>query len=120
MTFKNHGCCGHIFAGLDGVRALQLAHGFGPDDVVKVHIGGYSATKDVCDRPVVNTEQEARFLPVHGGRHAGAGRRADRGLRGRRASPIRASAQMPKVSVSMDPELADAYPGSAPPRCGSP
>jgi 2-methylcitrate dehydratase PrpD len=57
MTFKNHGCCGHIFAGLDAVRALQLEHGFTADDVAKVHVGGYTATKDVCDRPMVNTEQ---------------------------------------------------------------
>lgn len=112
MTFKNHGCCGHIFAGLDGVRELQLKHGFGPDEVAKVHIGGYSATKDVCDRPQVSTEQEARFsaqytvgaMLVLGGVRIAAF--APEAL----ANP-RIRAQMPKVSVSMDPELADAYPG---------
>src|SRR5829696_7176731 len=51
MTFKNHGCCGHIFAGLDAVADLRAEHGFGPDDVEAVHLGGYGPTKEVCDRP---------------------------------------------------------------------
>jgi 2-methylcitrate dehydratase PrpD len=112
MTFKNHGCCGHIFAGLDGVRALQLANSFSADDVAKVHIGGYSATKDVCDRPSVNSEQEARFsaqytvgaMLVLGGVRVAAFEPANLNNPAIRAV-------MPKVSVSMDPELADAYPG---------
>ena len=61
MTFKNHGCCGHIFAGLDAVAELRAEHGFGPDDIEAIHLGGYGPTKDVCDRPEVGTEQEARF-----------------------------------------------------------
>ncbi len=112
ITFKNHGCCGHIFAGLDAVRDLQLEHGFTAEDVAKIHLGGYSATKDVCDRPVVTTEQEARFsaqycigaMLVLGGVRLAAfapAAMADPAIR----------AVMPKVSVSLDPELADAYPG---------
>ena len=33
MTFKNHGCCGHIFAALDAVRDLKSEIGFGAADV---------------------------------------------------------------------------------------
>jgi 2-methylcitrate dehydratase PrpD len=112
MTFKNHGCCGHIFAGLDAVRDLQLEHGFGAEDVARIHLGGYSATKEVCDRPVVHTEQEARFsaqycigaMLVLGGVRLAAF--APESL----ADP-RIRAVMPKVSVSLDPELAADYPG---------
>lgn len=61
MTFKNHGCCGHIFAALDAVAELQREHGFGAEDVAAVAVGGYRATKEVCDRPQAATEQDCRF-----------------------------------------------------------
>ncbi|WP_137176630.1 MmgE/PrpD family protein [Roseomonas sp. AR75] len=111
MTFKNHGCCGHIFAGLDGLRELQRQAGFGADDVEAIHVGGYGPTKDICDRPDAATEQEARFsmqycaaalLRLGGVRLAAFApeRLADPAIR----------ALMPRVTVSLDPELADAYP----------
>ena len=112
MTFKNHGCCGHIFAALDAVRDLQAEHGFTAADVAKIHVGGYGPTKSICDRPVIGTEQEARFsvqytigaLLVLGGVRIAAF--APENL----VNPaIRAI--MPKVTVELDPELADAYPG---------
>ena len=61
MTFKNHGCCGHIFAGLDAVAACARSTASAPEDVEGIHLGGYGPTKEVCDRPEVGTEQEARF-----------------------------------------------------------
>ena len=112
MTFKNHGCCGHIFAALDAVRELQREHGFAAADVAKLHVGGYGPTKNICDRPDARTEQEARFsvqytvaaLLILGGVRIAAFTPENL------ANPaIRAI--MPKVTVSLDPELADAYPG---------
>jgi len=112
MTFKNHGCCGHIFAGLDALRDLQAEHGFAADDVARIHLGGYSATKDVCDRPAVRTEQEARFsaqyclaaMLVLGGVRIAA-------FEPENLSNPTIRALMPRITVSLDPELADAYPG---------
>jgi 2-methylcitrate dehydratase PrpD len=112
MTFKNHGCCGHIFAGLDALAALQAGHGFRREEVEAVHLGGYGPTKDVCDRPLVRTAQEARFsaqyclgaLLVLGGVRLAAFEPAAL------ADP-RIREEMGKVTVSLDPELADAYPG---------
>jgi 2-methylcitrate dehydratase PrpD len=111
MTFKNHGCCGHIFAGLDALDALRAEHGFGAEDVEAIQLGGYGPTKEVCDRPVVRTAQEARFsaqyclgaLLVLGGVRLAAFE--DAAL----ADP-RIRAMMPRVGVSLDPELATAYP----------
>ncbi len=111
MTFKNHGCCGHIFAALDAVRDLHLEHGFTPEDVVAVAVGGYKATKDVCDRPDARTEQDCRFstqftvatMLLHGGVRLAAfeaPRLADPAIR----------ALMAKVTVSLDPECAAAFP----------
>ncbi|MGG5885671.1 MmgE/PrpD family protein [Falsiroseomonas sp. HC035] len=111
MTFKNHGCCGHIFPGLDGLAFLQEAHGFTAEDIRKIHLGGYSATKDVCDRPVVETEQQARFsaqycigaLLVLGGVRLAA-------FTPESLADSRIRAVMPKVTVSLDPALAQDYP----------
>src|SRR5208283_5554707 len=112
MTFKNHGCCGHIFAALDAVRDLQAAHLFTPGDVEHIHVAGYSATKDVCDRPVVRTEQEARFSV----QYCVAAMLVLGGVRLAVFTPERLAdpaihALMPRVSVSLAPDLADAYPG---------
>ncbi|MCW8085950.1 MmgE/PrpD family protein [Sabulicella glaciei] len=112
MTVKNHGCCGHIFAALDAVRDLQRDAGFAADDVESVHVGGYAATVNVCDRPHAATEQEARFstqftvatMLLHGGVRLaafGPDRLADPAIR----------ALMPRVSVSLDAECEAAFPG---------
>ena len=111
ITFKNHGCCGHIFAALDGLDAMRAAHGFGADDVAAIHVGGYGPTKDICDRPEVSTEQQARFslqycagaLLVLGGVRVAA-------FTPERLADPRIRAVMPRVTVSVDPELARAYP----------
>ncbi len=112
MTFKNHGCCGHIFAALDAVHDLQTEHGFAPGDVEQIHVAGYSATKDVCDRPVVRTEQEARFSA----QYCVAAMLVLGGVRLAAFEPERLvdpaiHALMPRVSVSLAPDLANAYPG---------
>ncbi|MFL1461657.1 MmgE/PrpD family protein [Roseococcus sp. DSY-14] len=111
ITFKNHGCCGHIFPALDAVAALRAEHGFGAEDVVAIHVGGYGPTVAVCDRPDARTEQDCRFslqycvgalLRLGGVRLAAfePPALADPAIR----------ALMPRVSLALDPELADAYP----------
>ena len=112
MTFKNHGCCGHIFAALDAVDDLRREHGFGAEDVAAIHVGGYGPTKTVCDRPEARTEQECRFstqycmgaLLVLGGVRLAAFAPENLGNPAIRAI-------MPRVTVALDPALADAYPG---------
>ena len=61
MTFKNHGCCGHIFPTLDGLRAAQAEHLFEPEDVARITVYGYGPTKSICDRMDVTSAQDARF-----------------------------------------------------------
>lgn len=111
ITFKNHGCCGHIFPGLDGIDALRAEHGFGPDEVASIHVGGYGPTKTVCDRPEARTEQDARFSM----QYCAAALLRLGGVRLAAFEPAALSdpairADMAKVTVSLDPELADAYP----------
>ena len=111
ITFKNHGCCGHIFPALDALATLRAAHGFGPDDIAAIHIGGYGPTKDVCDRPDAWTEQECRFSAQYcvGAMLVLGGVRLAAFAPERLIDPaIRAI--MPRVTVSLDPALADSYP----------
>ena len=111
ITFKNHGCCGHIFPALDGLIALRAAHGFGPDEIESIHVGGYRATKELCDRPHAATEQEARFSVqycVAALLHLGGVRLAAFTAEALADPALRAI--MPKVSVSLAPDLAESYP----------
>ncbi len=111
ITFKNHGCCGHIFAALDGIGTLQVANGFGLDDVAAIHIGGYGPTKTICDRPDAQTEQDARFSVqycVSALLRLGGVRLAAFTPEHLTDPAIRAA--MAKITVSLDPDLADSYP----------
>jgi 2-methylcitrate dehydratase PrpD len=111
MTFKNYGCCGHIFPTLDGLRVLQEQHGLTCADVKSIAVRGYGPTKSICDRMQVENARDARFslqfcasaLLVLGGVRLAAF--APEAL----VNPeIRAL--MPRVTVSEDPEIAALYP----------
>lgn len=111
ITVKNHGCCGHIFPALDGLLALRERHRFEPSDVRRIHVGGYRATAEMCDRPVVTTEGEARFSTqfcVAVLLHHGAVR-LEAFSAARLSDPV-LHAFMPRVTVDLAPDLADAYP----------
>lgn len=111
MTFKNHGCCGHIFPALDGLLELRRRHPVPVEDVSRIHVAGYRATAEMCDRPRVRTEQEARFSMQYCVAvllHRGAVR-LDAFAPERLHDPV-LRAFMPKVTVSLAPDLVDAYP----------
>ena len=61
MTFKNHACCGHTFAPIDGALELQQMHGFAPEAVVHIDIATYSPALAVAGNPAPRTAAEARF-----------------------------------------------------------
>jgi len=111
ITFKNYGCCGHIFAALDGLGELCAQHAFKAADIERIDVGGYSATKQVCDRPLAATEQDCRFstqyclaaLLVLGGVRLDAFE-----PEALNNSSIREL--MPRIYVTLDPELTEAYP----------
>ncbi len=117
ITFKNYGCCGHIFPALDAVVALKAAHGFVASDVAHIQVLGYRPTKTVCDRPDARSVQEARFsvqyclaaLLVTGGVRIAA-------FAPERLTDPTIRALMQRISVDLDPELADAYPARRPAR----
>jgi 2-methylcitrate dehydratase PrpD len=111
ITQKNHACCGHTFAAIDAVLALQGEHGFGPQDIASIHVATYKIALDVTGNFTPTTAFEAKFsLPyvicqalVHGSVRLDAfspERLADPATRG----------LMKKVTLVQDPELSAGFP----------
>jgi len=61
MTFKNHTCCGHTFAAIDGALALQQMMGLAARDIARVKVGTYKAALDVAGYEEPRTAAEGRF-----------------------------------------------------------
>ena len=61
MTFKNHACCGHTFAAIDGALALKASMGISAGDIDEVHVGTYRAGVEVAHYSAPRTPAEARF-----------------------------------------------------------
>jgi 2-methylcitrate dehydratase PrpD len=111
MTFKTHGCCGHIFPTLDGLRALQAAHPFTREDIARIDVHGYAATASICDRIEVTTARDARFSVQYCTAillHTGSVRLTAFTPEALARPDVRAL--MAKVSVSEAPEITAAYP----------
>ena len=111
VTFKNHGCCGHTFAPIDGVLHLQKTHGFTWRDVKRVRIDTYKAGTDITNNPHPEGEYQAKFslqyviahALVHGSVRLVAfapERLLDPDVRG----------VLARVEVVADPELSKGYP----------
>lgn len=111
MTVKNHGCCGHIFPALDGLRLLHEREGFAAADIDSINVAGYGATYQMCNRANPRSAQEARFSL----QYCMAAQSVLGGVRLAAFAPEALAhpdiqALMQKVTVTEDAELAAAYP----------
>ena len=111
MTFKNHTCCGHTFAAIDGALALKAKMGLAAKDIQRVSVGTYKAALDVAGYEEPRTAAEGRFslkyvvatALTHGSVRFAAfepdrlGNAATRDL-------------MRRVDVAVDPQLDAAFP----------
>lgn len=61
MTFKNHACCGHTFAPIDGALALKHRHGINVQDIARIIVSTYSPAISVAGNTNPVTAAEARF-----------------------------------------------------------
>jgi 2-methylcitrate dehydratase PrpD len=111
MTFKNHACCGHTFAAIDGALELKKRMKLDPADIEQVEVATYRAGLEVAHYEAPRTPAEARFslkyvvasALVHGSVRLAAfepGRLTDDTTR----------TLMKKISVSLDPQLDAAFP----------
>lgn len=61
MTVKNHACCGHTFAAIDGALELQRSLGVNAADIARVSVGTYRPALEVAGYEHPATPAEARF-----------------------------------------------------------
>ena len=112
MTFKNHACCGHTFAAIDGAQEVQRQLGVKPEDIARVIVGSYRAAKEVSGYEDPQTPAEARFslkyvvatALVHGSVRLAAFEAE------RMRDPV-TRALMKKIDVQIDPDLDASFPG---------
>jgi 2-methylcitrate dehydratase PrpD len=112
MTFKNHGCCGHTFAAIDGALELKKRMKVAAGDIEKVEVGTYRAGVEVAhyDRP--RTPAEGRFslkyvvatALTHGNVRLAA-------FTPERLAEKQTNQLMQKILVGVDPQLDATFPG---------
>lgn len=61
MTIKNHGCCGHTFAAIDGALALAQREHLSATAIERIEVETYQTALDVTGNANPTTEFEARF-----------------------------------------------------------
>ncbi|MBU1314768.1 MAG: MmgE/PrpD family protein [Alphaproteobacteria bacterium] len=111
MTFKNHGCCGHIFPALDGMRLLQSQVPFTADEIQAITVHGYGPTAAICDRLQVETARDARFSVQYCiGAQLVMGRVRMAAFAPDALAREDIRAIMPKIAVVEDPQIAARYP----------
>lgn len=111
MTFKNHACCGHTFAAIDGALAAQAALGVAANDIARVRVGSYRAALEVSGIEAPRTPAEARFslkyVVAHALRHGSVRLAAfDPGPLGNPATRV----LMQRIDASIDAGLDAAFP----------
>ena len=111
MTFKNHACCGHSFAAIDGALALQKKLSLRPEEMEKIEIATYRAGLEVAHYESPATAAEARFslkyvvatALTHGSVRLAA-------FEKERIEDPATRALMKRIDVRLDPELDAAFP----------
>ncbi len=111
MTFKNHACCGHTFAAIDGALEVKKRMKVGAADIDKVEIATYRAGLEVAHYDEPRTPAEGRFslkyvvatALTHGSVRLAA-------FSPERLASEETKAVMRKTSVTLDPELEAAFP----------
>jgi 2-methylcitrate dehydratase PrpD len=111
MTVKNHTCCGHTFAAIDGALALQQKMGLAARDIARVRVGTYKAALDVAGYGEPRTAAEGRFslkyvvatALTHGSVRFAA-------FEPQRLGDPATRELMRRVDVAVDPQLDAAFP----------
>ena len=111
ITFKNHGCCGHTFAAIDGLLALMAAHGFGADDIASITIATYGPAVAITDRMDPKTPQECKFSMQYVVAHAACfGSVRVEAFTAEHINNPAVRSMLPSISVTTDPEIDAAFP----------
>lgn len=112
MTFKNHACCGHTFAPIDGALALQARMGVRWQALDAIEVATYGPALEVAGNFTPRTAAEARFsIPfvvatalIHGSVRLSA-------FTPERLADADICALMARIRLSVDPALDADFPG---------
>ena len=111
-TQKNHGCCGHSFAALDGIVALRAKHGFNDTDIEQIEIGTYAKAVEIVGNPEPATPYEAKFsLPYCAAAAAIDGKVRLASFDPQRLKDPALRDLMSRVSLSVTKACEEAFPG---------
>jgi 2-methylcitrate dehydratase PrpD len=113
MSFKNHTCCGHTFAPIDGALALKEELGIAARDIARVRVATYRPALEVAGYTDPQTPAEARFslkyvvatALTHGSVRLAAFEPA-------RLSDPATRALMQRIDLAVDPEVDARFPGA--------
>ena len=111
MTVKNHGCCGHTFASIDGAQTIQKANALAPEQIKAIKIGTYGTALKVTGNYKHSSAFEGKFsLPyvvasalVHGNVRLDA-------FTPERLGCVRTTALMDKITIGVEPKLDATFP----------
>jgi len=111
MTFKNHACCGHTFAAIDGALEVKRRLNVDAADIDKVEVATYRAGLEVAHYENPGTPAEGRFslkyvvatALTHGSVRLAA-------FEPERLADRKTKALMDRISLRLDPELEAAFP----------
>ncbi|HEX6414742.1 MAG TPA: MmgE/PrpD family protein [Burkholderiales bacterium] len=111
MTFKNHACCGHTFAAIDGALEVKRRLNVDAADIDKVEVATYRAGLEVAHYENPGTPAEGRFslkyvvatALTHGSVRLAA-------FEPERLADRKTKALMERISLRLDPELEAAFP----------
>jgi 2-methylcitrate dehydratase PrpD len=112
MTFKNHACCGHTFAAIDGALELKKRMNLEPEDIEQIEVATYKAGVEVAGYENPTTPAEGRFslkyvvatALTHGSVRLAA-------FEPQRLNDSATARVMQKISLSVDPQLEAEFPG---------
>jgi 2-methylcitrate dehydratase PrpD len=112
MTFKNHSCCGHTFAAIDGALELKRRMRLDPGDIERIWVKTYRAGVEVSHYENPGTPAEGRFslkyvvatALTHGSVRLAA-------FTPERLHDAATRKLMRNIEVAIDPELDASFPG---------
>jgi 2-methylcitrate dehydratase PrpD len=111
MTFKNHACCGHTFAAIDGALALKKRMQIDASEIEKVEVATYRAGLEVAHYENPASPAEGRFslkYVVATGLTHGSVRLA--AFEPQRLQDPATRALMQRIESRVDPQLDAAFP----------
>jgi len=112
MTFKNHACCGHTFAPIDGALTLQAQLGVTAAEIQHIKIATYLPALEVAGDFYPMTAAQARFsvpFVVATALLYGSVRLA--AFTPQRLEDPKIRELMARMELTVDPELDAAFPG---------